>query len=162
MQASPFRSRFIACVLVGIGLLGHSSALSAAPGPGPEPSVLRAQVIVSGGPTFFATSFEGLGDLVPTRHGDARGNVATLRGQARFVRLFTTDRSLWDWRQQVLDAPGSPVPHDVIVVLLDQAFAEVARWELKGAWPKNLRVSLAPDGLAQEDLELAYRVITRP
>lgn len=119
-------------------------------------------MIVSGGPTFFATSFEGLDDLVPTRHGDARGNVAKLRGQTRFVRLFTTDRSLWDWRPQVLDAPGPPIPHDVIVVLLDQRFAEAARWELKGAWPENLRVSLAADGLAQEELKLAYRVITRP
>jgi len=62
----------------------------------------------------------------------------------------------------VLDAPGPPVPHDIVVVLLDQTFAEVARWELRGAWPENLRVSLAADGLAQEELELAYRAISRP
>lgn len=162
MQANPFGSRWIVCLLMGIVLFSTTPLAAAPGGPPPQPTVLHAQVVVNGGPTFFSTSFEGLGDIVSTRRDDDRGQAATLRGRVRFFRGFTTNRDLWDWRQQVLDGQGRQARHDVTVVLFDQTFAEVARWELKDAWPKSVSVSLAADGSAQEELELAYSMITRP
>lgn len=123
-------------------------------------TTLVAEVIVSGGRTFFIRGFEGLGDVALVRRGDFREGVGMPRGRVRLIRAFTRDRSWWDWRQEVLDGHARQARHDVSVVLLDETFTEVARWELKDAWPESPKVSLGTDRLGQEELVLAHGVIS--
>src|SRR5262245_36755698 len=169
MRTRPFHSRWVVCLLVGIAAMLSTTPLTAAPGTQnpPGPTSFHVEVIANGGPTFFGNAFEGLGDLVvvatasPVRGhrgkgGHQEGTEPTLSGRVRFARGLTTNRDLWEWRQQVLATAAASAQHDVSVVLYDQNFAPVARWELTDAWPSNVTYSLAADGSAQEELELTY------
>lgn len=160
MPIEGIRARALAFILVAAASsVSASRAAAAGANPQPDP-FLVAEVIVSGGPTFFIRSFEGLGDVALLRRGELREGAAVPRGQLRLIRGFTRDRTWWDWRQQVLGGRARDARHDLTVVLLDQTFAEVARWELKDAWPQSVKVSLDAEGAAREEMVLAHGAIS--
>ena len=148
---------------VAAPLAGADKPLTPKPRPGgPQgPTLLFAEVVVDGGPTFFVNGVVGLGDLTMGLREGPRNRFPITLGRVRFVRGFTTDRSLWDWRQQVVQGDRRAARHDVSVRVLDQTFNEVLRFELKDAWPESVTVNLDSDGTGVEELVLAHGAITR-
>jgi len=92
--------------------------------------------------------------------GDFR--VRKLPGLTKYANLvlrrgITLDRTLWEWRQQVIN--GRAERRSCSVILLDTERQEVARWNIVEAWPAKW---VGPDLNAQsnevaiETLELAH------
>ena len=72
-------------------------------------------------------------------------------------RGLTSDRTLWDWRQAVVE--GHSYRREVLIALLDDAGRPVLRWRLHGAWPAKWALSeldASKDEQAMETVELAY------
>lgn len=160
MPVQGFRKTVLLSLVAAL-TLARAPLVAAAGGPNPT-TRLFAQIIVSDGPgSSYLERFEGLGDVTAVRRGDFRDGVSIQRGQVHLFRALTSSlRDWWDWRQQALDRHARQTRRDVSLVLLDQTLTEVARWELKDAWPENLKVSLDADGSALEELVLAHGAIS--
>jgi phage tail-like protein len=78
-------------------------------------------------------------DVIQYREGgDAR--IRLIPGQTTYSAItlkrgFVVDRSLWEWRQQVVT--GQAFRRNVSIVLMNEARQEVARWNLADAWPSK-------------------------
>jgi phage tail-like protein len=109
---------------------------------------------------------EGRIEVVAYREGSDRVNAARLLpgrveyGSLVLRRGFAGDASLFQWWQAV--SQGTLDRRNVSVVLLDEQSQEVARWNLRRAWPtKYAAPSLNALGneVAIETLELAHEGI---
>lgn len=72
-------------------------------------------------------------------------------------RGITNDRTLWDWRQKVME--GSTERHDISITLLDHRGEAKITWNLYECWPRQWTGpslnATAADELAVEQLVLA-------
>jgi phage tail-like protein len=109
---------------------------------------------------------EGRIEVVAYREGSDRVNAARLLpgrveyGSLVLRRGFAGDASLFQWWQAV--SQGTLDRRNVSVVLLDEQSQEVARWNLRRAWPtKYAAPSLNALGneVAIETIELAHEGI---
>jgi phage tail-like protein len=109
---------------------------------------------------------EGRIEVVAYREGSDRVNAARLLpgrveyGSLVLRRGFAGDASLFQWWHAV--SQGTLDRRNVSVVLLDEQSQEVARWNLRRAWPtKYAAPSLNALGneVAIETLELAHEGI---
>jgi len=100
-------------------------------------------------------------DVVSYREGADR-RIRHLPGITRYARVvlkrgITTDRSLWEWRQSVID--GVADRRSVSIVLMDAARNDVARWNLHEAWPakwEGPELNAQSSDVAIETLELVH------
>lgn len=80
-------------------------------------------------------------EVIEYREGtDKRNSVRKLPGLTRFSpvvlkRGLTADKSLWAWRQSVVD--GTLRRANGAIILLDEARNEVARWIFRDGWPSK-------------------------
>jgi phage tail-like protein len=85
-----------------------------------------------------------------------------LPGRVRFPNVtlrrgLTSDRTLWDWRQAVVE--GGSYRREVVIALLDAAGRPFLRWRLHGAWPAKWELAeldASKNELAIETVELAH------
>lgn len=107
-------------------------------------------------------------DVIEYREGADRVNSPRLLpGLTRYARVvlrrgFSGDSTLFEWWKAVRDGP--PERRNVAIVLLDERREQVARWNLRRAWPtkyegpalnaKSSEVALETLELAHEGLEL--------
>lgn len=74
-----------------------------------------------------------------------------------FKRGYTTDTTLWTWRQTVLE--GTPQRTTGTVTLLDEARNPVLSWQFTQAWPTKLEgpgLNGKTSDVAIETLEIAH------
>jgi len=105
-------------------------------------------------------------EVVAYREGADKSSAARLLpGRVEYEPLvlrrgFAGDRALFEWWRAV--AEGNLDRRNVSVVLLDEQRQEVARWNLRRAWPSKWEgPSMRGDGndVAIETLELAHEGI---
>jgi phage tail-like protein len=93
--------------------------------------------------------------------GDQR--IRKLPGITKFSNItlkrgITQDRTLWEWRQTVVN--GRVERRNGSVILLDTAHSEVARWNFFDAWPAKWEgpdLDARSSDVCIETLELAPR-----
>lgn len=107
------------------------------------------------------------GDAVDYREGtDPINNVRKLTGLRKYANLmfkrgYVQDDSLWQWYQQI--ANGQNVRRNGSVVLMNEAHADVMRWNFENAWLNKIEgPSLKASGneVAIESMELVHEGLT--
>lgn len=68
-------------------------------------------------------------------------------------RGLSADRSLWDWRQRVVQGEVVTARCDCTITMLDAEQHEIAKWELVRAWPARLAGPILPTDLDQAPIE---------
>ena len=107
-------------------------------------------------------------NMIEYREGnEGQGTVRKLPGLMKYnnvvlKRGWTKDRSLWNWRKQVID--GKTKRASGAIVLLDEARQPALRWEFREGWPskwegpalngKTSEVAIETLEIAHEGLEL--------
>ena len=99
---------------------------------------------------------------------EQQGTVRKLPGLMKYNNIvlkrgWTKDKSLWEWRKQVID--GKTQRASGSIVLLDEARNEALRWNFREGWPskwegpalnaKTSEVAIETLEIAHEGLELA-------
>jgi len=80
---------------------------------------------------------------VDYRDGTEKGNVVRkLTGLNTYSAItlkwgITTDKSLWEWRDKVIQGKTSDVRKNISIILNDEAGEEKKRWNLVQAWPSK-------------------------
>lgn len=133
--------------------------------PRPDPlSAFNVRVEINGITVAGFTECSGLAsetEVVEYREG---GDFRTrkLPGLTKFPNIvlkrgLTLDRSLWEWRQTVVN--GTVDRRSGSVILLDAARNEVARWNFFEAWPSKWEgpaLNAQSSAVAIETLEIAH------
>ena len=78
------------------------------------------------------------------------------------ARGITTDLSLWDWRQQVVDGDLPGALKDIAVIMYASSGEEIARWVGIDCWPSEIEAGLEGGAMATERLVLACSDVSRP
>ena len=76
------------------------------------------------------------------------------------ARGITTDRALWDWRNEV--ATGKLTRRTISIILYDNERNEKVRWNILNAWPTKWSgpsFDATSDAIGIETLELAHEGI---
>ncbi len=110
------------------------------------------------------SGLESWTDVIEYRTGDME-RTAKLPGRTRYSNVvlkrgLTVDKSLWQWRKQVVN--GKNARRDGSIVLFDEAGNEVARWNFFRGWPcrwQGPRLRSGKSRLAIETLEIAHEGI---
>jgi phage tail-like protein len=102
-------------------------------------------------------------DAVDYREGtDLNPSVRKLTGLTKqnnvtLKRGITTDTSLWDWRQNIVN--GVPDRRNVTIVLLNEQRQPVLRWHIESAWVTKIEgpsFKAAANEIAMESVELVH------
>jgi phage tail-like protein len=102
--------------------------------------------------------------VIEYRTGDSQ-TLAKLPGLTRYANIvlrrgITVDKSLWQWRQEVV--AGKNARRDGAIVLLDEAGQALAAWNFRNGWPcrwEGPRLRAGRSRVAIETLELAHEGI---
>jgi phage tail-like protein len=84
--------------------------------------------------------------------GRLKNNDITLK------RGITSDQDIWAWRQMVVEGDVSGARKNGSVIMYDQEFNEVARWNFEQAWPASITGSTS---LGVEELKIVHEGIER-
>jgi len=107
-------------------------------------------------------------NIIEYREGDEVTTVRKLPGLMKYTNIvlkrgYTQDKSLWNWRKQVID--GATQRKTGSITLLDEARKPALRWNFTAGWPakwegpamngKTSEVAIETLEIAHEGLELA-------
>ena len=105
---------------------------------------LEIQGVISG----YFTEVGGLGsehEIVEHKVVDKNGHdmVMKIPGRLKWSditlkRGITSSMDLWDWRKQVEDGDVQGARKNGSVVMYDQSFSQIARWNFSNAWPSKV------------------------
>jgi phage tail-like protein len=105
---------------------------------------LEVQGVVTG----YFTEVSGLGsehDVIEHKVVDESGHdmVMKIPGRLKWSditlkRGITSNVDVWDWRTQVVDGDVEGARKNGSVVMYDQTYSEVARWNFVNAWPSKV------------------------
>jgi len=105
---------------------------------------LEIQGVISG----YFTEVSGLGsehEIVEHKVVDKNGHdmVMKIPGRLKWSditlkRGITSSMDLWDWRKQVEDGDVQGARKNGSVVMYDQSFSQIARWNFSNAWPSKV------------------------
>ena len=105
---------------------------------------LEIQGVISG----YFTEVGGLGsehEIVEHKVVDKNGHdmVMKIPGRLKWSditlkRGLTSSMDLWDWRKQVEDGDVQGARKNGSVVMYDQSYSQVARWNFSNAWPSKV------------------------
>ena len=59
-------------------------------------------------------------------------------GDITLKRGLTASMDFWEWRKQVEDGKVAEARRNGSVLMFDETFAEVARWNFENAWPSKI------------------------
>jgi phage tail-like protein len=105
---------------------------------------LEIQGVING----YFTEVSGLGsehDIVEHKVVDESGHdmVMKIPGRLKWSditlkRGITSSMDVWDWRKQVEDGDIKGARKNGSVVMYDQSFSQIARWNFSNAWPSKV------------------------
>ena len=127
-------------------------------------SSFNVRVEIDGIPVAAFTECSGLSsetEVISYREG-ADLKVRKLAGLTKFSNIVlkrgvTVDRSLWEWRQSVVN--GNIQRKNGSVILLDATHTPIVRWNFFEAWPAKWEgpaLNAVASHVAIETLELAH------
>jgi phage tail-like protein len=85
-------------------------------------------------------------EVIEYREGADRGGVRKLPGQNKYCNIVlkrgvTNSLELHNWRKQVIDGDVANARRAVVILVADENGADVARFEIREAWPVKYDVS---------------------
>jgi phage tail-like protein len=105
---------------------------------------LEIQGVIKG----YFTEVSGLGsehEIVEHKVVDESGHdmVMKIPGRLKWSditlkRGITSSMDVWDWRKQVEDGDVQGARKNGSVVMYDQSFSQIARWNFSNAWPSKV------------------------
>ena len=105
---------------------------------------LEIQGVVTG----YFTEVSGLGsehEIIEHKVVDQSGHDVIMKIPGRMKwnditlkRGITSALDLWDWRKQVEDGDVEGARKNGSVVMYDQSYSQVARWNFVNAWPSKV------------------------
>jgi len=105
---------------------------------------LEVQGVIKG----YFTEVSGLGsehDIVEHKVVDESGHdmVMKIPGRLKWSditlkRGITSSMDVWDWRKQVEDGDVQGARKNGSVVMYDQSYSQIARWNFSNAWPSKV------------------------
>ena len=105
---------------------------------------LEIQGVISG----YFTEVSGLGsehEIVEHKVVDKNGHdmVMKIPGRLKWSditlkRGITSSMDVWDWRKQVEDGDVQGARKNGSVVMYDQSYSQIARWNFSNAWPSKV------------------------
>ena len=105
---------------------------------------LEIQGVITG----YFTEVSGLGsehEIVEHKVIDESGHdmVMKIPGRLKWSditlkRGITSSMDAWDWRKQVEDGDVKGARKNGSVVMYDQSFSQIARWNFSNAWPSKI------------------------
>lgn len=131
-------------------------------------------VDVAGTISGFFTKCEGLGSetaVVEHKVVDPQGRdlIQKIPGRLQWgdivlSRGITDNMDFWNWRKQVEDGKIEEARKNGSIIMYNQAFQEVARWNFVNGWPSKLDgPSLSSDGneVSLESITITHEGIVR-
>ncbi|MCM1565326.1 MAG: phage tail protein [Dehalobacter sp.] len=81
-------------------------------------------------------------DVAEYREGDEPPRFRKLSGLTKFGNItlkwgITDSMDLYNWRQQVIDTGAERARKNMSIILIDEAGADKARWNIERAWPSK-------------------------
>lgn len=98
---------------------------------------------------------DGKGVEIKKIPGNLKFNPITLR------RGIDVDRSLWDWRQQVVDGAFKQARSDGTITLLDEAFMPLTTFTFRNGWVTRYTFAIGQDQAAIEEITIAIEDFRR-
>ena len=108
-------------------------------------------------------------DPVEYREGDELPRHRKLSGLTKYGNItlkwgITDSMDLYGWRKQVIDTGAEGARKDMSIILIDEAGADKARWEIERAWPSKYDpsdFSAKGNEVAIETLEIVHEGFKR-
>ncbi|HUV75394.1 MAG TPA: phage tail protein [Dehalococcoidales bacterium] len=129
---------------------------------------------VEGQLSGFFTEVSGIGsenEIVEHIVADEQGNriVRKIPGRLEWTNVvlkrgITSDMQLWEWRKAVEDSNMMDMRKNVSVIMMDQGFQDVARWDFTNAWPCRITgpaVVSDSNKLSVEEIEIVSEGMVR-
>jgi len=105
---------------------------------------LEIQGVIKG----YFTEVSGLGsehEIVEHKVVDESGHDVVMKIPGRLKwsdvtlkRGITSSMDVWDWRKQVEDGDVTGARKNGSVVMYDQSYSQIARWNFTNAWPSKV------------------------
>ena len=81
-------------------------------------------------------------DPVEYREGDESTTMRKLSGLTKYGNItlkwgITDSMELYNWRQQIIDTGAEGARKNISLILIDEAGADKARWDITRAWPSK-------------------------
>ena len=105
---------------------------------------LEIQGVITG----YFTEVSGLGsehEVIEHKVVDESGHdlIMKIPGRLKWTditlkRGITSSMDVWDWRKQVEDGDVEGARKNGSVVMYDQSYTQVARWNFSNAWPSKV------------------------
>ncbi|HEU4484762.1 MAG TPA: phage tail protein [Povalibacter sp.] len=108
-------------------------------------------------------------DVVEYRDGTDRSGVRRLPGMTRYSNVvlkrgITSSLALYQWHRMVAEGRSSDARRNCVIVLIDEAGNDVARFVLRNAWPVKYEppsLNAGGNDVAIETLELTHEGLER-
>jgi phage tail-like protein len=108
-------------------------------------------------------------DPVEYREGDEPPVSRKLSGLTKYGNItlkwgITDSMDLYNWRQQVIDTGAEGARKNISIILIDEAGADKARWDMVRAWPTKYDppdFSAKGNEVARETLEIVHEGFKR-
>lgn len=108
-------------------------------------------------------------DPVEYREGNEPPTFRKLSGLTKFGNItlkwgITDSMDLYKWRKQVMDTGAGTARKNLSIILVDEAGADKARWDIVSAWPSKYDppdFSAKGNEVAIELLEIVHEGFTR-
>lgn len=108
-------------------------------------------------------------DPVEYREGNEPPVFRKLSGLTKYGNItlkwgITDSMTLYDWRQRVIDHGAEGERKNIMIVLIDEAGSDKAKWEVNEAWPSKYDptdFSAKGNEVAIETLELVHEGFKR-
>jgi phage tail-like protein len=129
-------------------------------------TVFNFRVEIDGIAAVFFAEVSGLDSetaVIEYRTGDMKANSSVkLPGLTKYANIvlkrgMTKDLSLWQWRKAIVN--GQTDRRNGVIVLMDEARADVLRWQFRNGWPAKWEgpdLDASANEVAIETLEIAH------
>lgn len=131
-------------------------------------------VEISGVLTGYFTEASGLGSeheviehkiVTPDGHEIVRKIPGRLKwGDITLKRGITANMDMWKWRKNVEDGKVAEARRDGSIIMKDEQFNEVARWNFTAGWPSKITgpsVNTTSNEVGIEEMTIAHEGIVR-
>ncbi|MGQ9683353.1 MAG: phage tail protein [Anaerolineae bacterium] len=132
------------------------------------------RVDISGRVKGYFTECSGLGsehEVIEHKIVDENGHeiVRKVPGRLKWENIvlkrgITDSMDVWDWRKKVEDGKVEEARTNGSIIMLDQHFQEVARWNFENAWPVKVsgpQMKSDSNEIGIEELTIAHEGLWR-
>jgi phage tail-like protein len=131
-------------------------------------------VEIQGMVTGYFTECSGLGsehEVIEHKVVDESGHEVMMKipGRLKWANIslkrgITDSMDIWDWRKMVEDGDVEGARANGSIVMFDERFSEVARWNFENAWPIKVSgpsVKADSNEIGIEELSIAHEGLWR-